>query len=163
MNHLIPYRNTFLNSFVDDVEQHWQKIVENFFQPNSIGDLKNKVKNSGYPRMDVYTQDDKYIVQATVPGVHPDDVAVETYEENGCRYLRISGQMSEEYRIHGDDAAFTHKELHRRGFVRYIALPDTIKGDPEAKIRDGIVTLSWKTTKTVPRSPDIKRIELKRE
>lgn len=163
-NMLMPFYNRRLTNFVDDVEQQWHKLVDNFFNPSNVCDLKNKLKtNSGYPRLDVFTTSDHYVVQASVPGVNPDDVTVEVYTENEVRYVRISGHMAQEYTSEDEDATFRVKELKRGSFVRVHSLPTDVEGDPEAKVKDGIVTLKWKLPKSIEKSKEVKRITLKKE
>jgi HSP20 family molecular chaperone IbpA len=139
----------FLSSAVDDFDRHWHKIVDDFFTPNSLGELKNKIKsNTGYPRLDVYTSKDEYGIQATVPGVQPENVTVETFEDRGVKYVKIAGQMSEEYHVDpGMPTVWQAKELCHRAFSRTVALPEGLEGDPEAKIKDGILWLTWKAPK----------------
>lgn len=151
-------------NFVDDIEQQWHKLVDSFFAPPHVNDLKNRLKtNSGYPRVDVFTTADRYVVQASVCGVSPDDVQVEIFEEGGGRYLRISGQMAEEHAHRDEECAFRMKELRKGSFVRVLPLPDEVEGDPDASIKDGIVTLTWKLPRALARSPDVRRIPLKKD
>lgn len=165
----VPYNRNLTNgmfsrfpSFMNDMEDHWNKLVDSFFNPASVGDLKNKIKNGGYPKLDTFETADQYIIQASVPGVDPDDLNVEMYEEGDTRYVAISGQMAEEYRYKDEDAKWCRKELRRSSFRRVESLPEYVQGDPEAKIKDGIVTLSWPTVKQVKGSADVKKITLKK-
>lgn len=150
---------TNLNSIVGDFESHWNNILNKFFHPDSLGDLKNRLKNSGYPKVDTFSAGDKYLIQATVPGVKPEDLTVEIFEDGGNRFVRMTGQMSEEYKV--DEADWEHRELHRRSFSRVVPLPSYIEGDPDAKIKDGIVSLVWQDEREKPKP--VKKIELKKE
>lgn len=155
---------TSLTSVMDDVERHWHKVVDNFFRPESLSELKNKVKNnSGYPKIDVFTNGNSYTIQASVPGVKPDDLTVEAFDEDGVNYVRLSGHMSEEYTFKDEETNWQTKELCRRAFTRTVALPGNLEGEPEAKIKDGIVTLKWKVKSEQPAIPTTKVITLKQE
>lgn len=157
------YNNNRINSFVDNIEQQWHKLVDNFFAAPHVSDLKNKLKmNSGYPRLDVFTTDKEYCIQASVPGVNPENLAVETFTEDDVRYLRLSGQMSEEVSYKDENCIFRTRELRRGSFARTIALPEDLEGDPDARIKDGIVTLTWQI-KPPKSPPDVKQIQLKKE
>lgn len=153
-----------MSNFIDDVEKHWNKVVDSFFAPSSIGDLKNKLKNNtGYPRIDAFTTKDSYCIQASVPGVKTDDLKLEMFIEDGTNYIRLSGQMSEEYSYKDDDTSWQMKELCRRAFTRTIALPDYLVGEPDANIKDGIVSLVWKLPKEVAQpTQKIKVIPIKK-
>lgn len=159
---LVPIRNNLFNSFVDDVENHWNKLIDNFFSPNSINDLRKQTQKTGnYPRWDVFTHNGNYVIQAAIPGMTSKDIVVETFDKDDVTYVRVSGQMSEEYRYKNEDCSWSSKELHRRSFYRVEPLPNDLRGDPEAKIKDGMLTLSWKLPQLIPKQTDVKRIEVK--
>lgn len=171
---LVPFsRNgnalaTQANSVFDAIEHHWSNLLDNFFSPTSIGDLKNKVKNGGYPRLDVFTTKYSYVIEAAVPGVKPEDLSVEVYEEDTqdlrnsggkTRCVRISGQVDEVYRY--EDANWAKKELCRRAFSRTVTLPDHVHGDPTATVVDGMMTLVW-SLKPEEKTPEVRKIEIKK-
>ena len=161
-----------LTSWLEDMDhafsQHWQSLMDNFFKPNSMNELKTRFSNSSFPRVDIYTQKDTYNIEATVPGVNPDDLLVEVFEEPeevrsksnlpNSKFVRITGQMSEGK----EDANFHYKELRRSKFIRTLRLPDDVVGDPDAEIKDGILRLTWKTAAPVEIVPETKVITLKK-
>lgn len=156
------YKDFRVSSFIDEFEREWFKTVDNFFQPSHVSELRNRLKNnSNYPKWDVYSTDDSYRIQASVPGVNPEDLKVEIFTDDTTRYVRLSGQMSEEHQERG--ATWQVKELKRGAFSRVDPLPDGLDGDPEARIKDGIVTLCWAKPKEVAKRQDTKVIQLKRE
>lgn len=162
MNRKFPNRFT-LSNFVDDFEKHMYNIADSFFTCSSISDLKNKMKsNTGYPKLDVFVNKDNYVIQASVPGVKPEDLTIEIQEENGIRYAKISGKMSEEYSFKDDDTNWQTKELCRRAFQRVVAIPENITGDPDAMIKDGIMSLTWGLPKELKQVSSTKVIELKK-
>ena len=156
--------NRNINSFMHDVENHFSKVVDNFFSPPSLGDLKNKLKTSSYPKLDVFNNEGTYMIQASVPGVKSDDLMVETFEESGIHYVRISGHMSQEYTDFKDgEPGWYTKELCRRAFTRTLTIPENLEGDPDAKVKDGILTLAWKYKPEAPPGPATRVIPLKKE
>lgn len=155
-------RNSYITPFVDEFENKMNSLINEVFKPDSIFDLKNKIKNSSYPKIDIFKKNDEYVIQAMICGVKPEDLSVEMFADSNLRtglssqYVKISGKMSEE---HADkDATYEFREIKRSAFSRTLALPDYIKDSPDAKIKDGLLTLTWK----IPRPPTVKLPEIKK-
>ncbi len=88
------------------------------------------------PAIDIKEEQDRYVVQADLPGVKPDDIEVTL--ENGV--LTIKGQRVTE--------AKEEKENYRRveriygSFFRRFVLPETVDEEKiEAKYENGVLTL----------------------
>jgi len=160
MTHLIPRREDLFFP----LQKEFDKWFDEFFGSKRFPSLLNSVKGtrSGYPKLDVFVTDSKYRIEAAVPGVNPDDVKVEIIpQSNGERCLRISGKMSHDYQ-YSNETDYHYKELSRSRFQRVITLPKEVEGDPEAVIKDGMLTLSWELSKKLP-AEETRIIPLKKE
>jgi HSP20 family molecular chaperone IbpA len=154
-NGLLPRRDDLFHPF----EQYFNKIYDEFFQGDFGSGIKSRV---GYPKVDVLTENGKYIVEVAAPGVQAEDITVEIlpYQEHDDRkVLKISGQMSEA-RQHSPDTQYHVKELRRSSFERMMLLPDTIEGEPEATMKDGILSLVWNCPEA--KEPERKLIPVKK-
>lgn len=118
------------------VEQAFNKFFDDFFNSNPLSKIKS---NSGYPRMNVYEADDKFVVTLSVPGMKDEDLDVEI-DHN--RNLLIRGKKSESYQS-PEGAVHYVKELHQSSFERSLHLPEHVLGDPAALMKDGILELTW--------------------
>ena len=91
------------------------------------------------------------MIDAEVPGVEPDDVAV-TVEDN---VLTISGSFEE--RSESEDSKYVRRELHKGSFERKLQLGPTV--DPEgieAASKNGILTLTIpKASAAKPRTIEV--------
>jgi HSP20 family molecular chaperone IbpA len=152
-NSLIP-RSSAIGHFMDDMESQFSKVLDTFFAPTNIATLKNRVKNnSGYPKLDTYTTENSFCVQASVPGVRLEDLDVSIQEQDGARYVTIGGSMSEEYKRSDETTNWQVKEMCRRAFARTLLIPTELQGDPDAKLKDGILTLTWQLPKVEVKEP----------
>ena len=134
--------------FRDDIffpiEQHFNKIFDEFFTGSSLDSVKGK---SGYPKLEMSTEGSDFIIRIAIPGCEPDDVQVEITSQFDTdvvetRTLHIAGRMSEEYQS-PEGAKFFCKELLKREFHREVVIPSEIVGDPDAVIKNGILCLTW--------------------
>lgn len=128
-------------------EQHCNKLLQDLFDGHNLSSLKNKLYNDhGFPKMDVFYTKDHYCVEALVP-CEEKDVSVEIKEKEGQRFVVISGQMSQQQEQ--SDAKFISRELRRSKFSRTMLLPTEIQGDPEATIKNGVLSLKWKLPEVI--------------
>jgi HSP20 family protein len=88
-------------------------------------------------QLDVYETKDEIVVKANVAGVKADEVDV-TFEDG---VLWIRGSEEEEKK---EDKKFYRRS--RRSYSYKVAIPGNIdlKKEPEAKVKDGVVTVSFK-------------------
>lgn len=110
-------------------------------------------KDSGFPRFDAYEADGKLHLEFHVSGVPQENLSVE--ESEGV--VTVSGK-SESRR---DDADYHIKELRKSAFSRSIRLPDHVVGEPEARLRDGVLTLVYALEREP--EPETKKIDVKVE
>jgi HSP20 family protein len=122
--------------FFFPIEQAFNRILDNFWSAKTFNFLKG---TTGYPKMDIRENKEKLSIVAAVPGVDPENLKVEILPGN---LLKISGEMSQQYQS-PKDATYFVKELHKSKFVREVQLPDDLNGEPEAELKNGVLTLSW--------------------
>lgn len=168
MTHVIPNREALFAPF----EQHFNKMFDKIFGDDSLQNLRDFSKTS-YPKLDVVISDNRYIVEAAVPGVNPDELKVEIlpfkeghYNGRGGvtpserKMLKISGKMGRDYQ-YSKSTEYAVKELKRSYFERSMLLPDDLEEDPEAVFDNGMLRLTWKMPEK-KRSEKIKEIEIKK-
>lgn len=138
--HLVPSREDFLFP----LQKEFDKLFDTMFGPKRLPSLLNSMKmHSGYPKLDVLVTDGRFRIEAAVPGVTPEDLKVEILPgDRGERVLRISGKMAHDYQ-YSKETEYQYRELTRAKFQRVISLPDEVKGDPEAVVQNGMLTLTW--------------------
>ena len=138
--HLVPSREDFLFP----LQKEFDKLFDTMFGPKRLPSFLNSIKvHSGYPKLDVLVTDGRFRIEAAVPGVIPEDLKVEILPgDRGERVLRISGKMAHDYQ-YSNNTEYQYRELTRVKFQRVISLPDGVKGDPEAVVQNGMLTLTW--------------------
>jgi HSP20 family protein len=124
-----------------------QTALDRIFEDTvrSMNDAGNLVNSGHWLALDVFEQNDVYIVKADVPGLLPEDIEVTVQK----RTLTISGEVAR------DDLPDDTRELLRERvqgrFSRSITLPEHIDIDHvEATCQDGVLTL------TLPKADDAK-------
>ena len=165
---LIPRREDFFFP----LQQQFDKVFDELFGPKRLPSFLNSIKSrSGYPKLDILVTDGCFRVEVAVPGVEPDDLKIEIIKEQSesnsfgidvpdHRLLRLTGRMSHDYQ-YSNDTDYCYRELTRAKFQRVIRLPDEVKGDPEAVIKNGMLTLTWKLEK--PLNSEVTQIPVKKE
>lgn len=153
LNGLIPRREDLLAPF----ESHFNKLFDEFFNEGSLSSVKGR---AGYPKIDVISEKDKWIVEVAAPGVKAEDIEVEIMPHGEEKFLRIAGKMSED-RQYSTEAKYHVKELRRSAFERTLLIPTHVEGEPEAVMKDGILTLSWKIPEATP--TERKLVQIKQE
>jgi HSP20 family molecular chaperone IbpA len=144
MTHLVPSREDFMFPLQKELD----KLFDTMFEPKRLPSLLNSVKtHSGYPKLDVLVTDNRYRIEAAVPGVDSANLKVEILPGEGAeRLLKISGRMSKDY-LYSNDTSYQYRELSRSKFQRVVSLPKEVQGDPEATIQNGMLTLTWELPK----------------
>lgn len=157
MTTLLPRREDFFFP----LQKEFDKLFDELFGPKRLPSLLNGVKSrSGYPKLDILVTDGKYRIEVAVPGVEPDDLKIEVLPDGNQRVLRISGRMSHDYQ-YSNNIDYLFRELTRAKFQRVVRLPDEARGDPEAVIKNGMLTLTWTLEK--PLEAEVKLIPIKKE
>lgn len=86
--------------------------------------------------LDVSTTPDELIVEASLPGIRPEDVEITV--ENGT--LTITGRTAEERRA--EEGSYLVQEIRRGAFSRSVTLPNGLEPDKaSATFEHGVLTL----------------------
>ena len=122
----------------------FEQVFDQFFSDFWDHSHMDKIKSTGtLPRMDIGTEGDNFVIHAIVAGVKPEDIHVEMLPQG---YVRVSGQVEQL----PQNGVYAYREISRRQFVKEVKLPEALKDvDPEASIKDGILTLAWPLPKGV--------------
>lgn len=142
------------NDFLFPVEHYIDSFYNEFFKSSNVKDAVKAV--GGYPKMDVNIENDRHLViRAAVPGMTVDDINIEFSN----RILKISGQMKEEYKS-SNNAVYYVQELRKSKFTRELELPEWVKEEPEATLKDGILKLTWEVPlKEEPEKPKLIKVK----
>ena len=144
---LIPRREDFFAPFETAID----RMVDDFFG----NDFLEGFKGARFPKLNAYTHEGWWIVEAGVPGVGADELDVEVLDG----VLTIGGKMAtEDEKREGD---YYVRELSSKSFRRQIRLPDSVEGDPDATLKDGLLTLKWKIKEEVLAKATARRIDVK--
>ena len=144
---LIPRREEFFAPFETAID----RMVDDFFG----NDFLEGFKGARFPRLNAYAYQGHWIIEAGVPGVRAEDLDIEV--QDGI--LTLAGKMtSEDEQKEGE---YYVRELSTKSFRRQIRLPDTIEGDPEAVLKDGLLTLKWPLKEEVLEKARARKIEVK--
>lgn len=130
------------------LQKQIDKMFDEFFGPKRLPSVLNSVKShSGYPKLDILVTDGKYRIEVALPGCNSSDVKVDIIPgEATKRCVRISGKMSRDYQ-YASEMDFHVRELTRAKFQRIIGLPDEVENEPEAKLSNGMLVLTWEFSK----------------
>ena len=88
------------------------------------------------PAVDLYEDNESFVLKAEIPGVEPEEVDITVTEDNIT--LRGMLEKEEEKRQEG----YIRSERHRGQFARMVALPVKIKPEEaKATFKNGVVTV----------------------
>ena len=91
----------------------------------------------GLAPIDLYQTDDEVVIEASMPGVQPDDIDISVTGDT----LTMRGEVREEKDVEGE-RDYQLRERRYRRFARSLTLPSTVDADQaEAEIEHGILTL----------------------
>lgn len=157
MRNLLARRNDFLFP----VESHFNKVFDQLLDPKfDLNSLKDSLKASqGYPKMDVFETEEHLVMKIGVPGVQKEEISVEyNADESGRPSVTISGQL-QKYDEMKEKVNYYVRELRQSVFHRTVLLPEYAKEEPDAVLKDGVLTLTWNVPKQVV--PEAKKITIK--
>ena len=112
-----------------------QREVSRLFDTNRFSDEESSVAASDWvPTVDIKEEDDRFIIQADLPGVDPKDIEIAM--ENGI--LTLKGQRISETKE--ETEKYKRIERVRGTFLRRFSLPETVAADKiAAKSRNGML------------------------
>lgn len=144
----------------DDIFAPFESFFNDVFD-EMWGDFSGLKSSSrkGFPVLDVIVDEGKWIIEALVPGVNVEDLTVdiEPAKDGGLRLLKISGRM--ESGQYSEKVQYHKKEVRRTAFERSLYLPDYVKGEPDASLKNGMLKLSWEVPELRP--PEKKNVPIK--
>lgn len=92
----------------------------------------------GLAPIDVYQTDDDVVIEASMPGVKPEDIEVSVTGDT----LTLRGEVREEKDVETERDYHVRERRYRR-FARSLTLPSTVDANKaEATMDNGILTLS---------------------
>ena len=129
------------------------RMLNDVFGQDFTDGVKSK---ANFPPLDAYTtQDGHLVVKTTVAGYAPDQINVEVLPEGVLEIwgsTKTNGEKNEnQYHI---------RELSYGSFKRQLRLPDNVKGDPVAELKDGILTLTFKLELPEEKKPEVRKIPI---
>jgi HSP20 family molecular chaperone IbpA len=126
-----------------------EELVEDFFVDGRISHLAT---GDSFPKLNMYKQDNKYIVEAGVAGWNIDDIEVKIDKQ----YLIFSSKTKEEKEI--NEKQFFLREMKNSSFQRKVLLGDRLNTkDPEISYTDGVIKVTF--TEDVEKRPKILKIK----
>ena len=146
---LVPWRKQE-NHSVLSLDRDVDRFFEDFFSGGTL--LKNfwgQGEDTFLPPVDIRETDEKYLVEAELPGVDPKEVKIQLEGD----VLTISGERKEE-KTEG-----RHRSERRHGsFERRFSLPGGVdSAQVEAKYKNGILTVELgKREDSRPRTIEVK-------
>ena len=122
-------------------------------KPHDVADAESTCCSVRYsPRIDIWEAEDELVLQADLPGVAPEDLAVhsETHE------LTIHGKVAPRY----DSLTLLCGEYGIGDFQRSFHIGEAIDaGGISAELQDGVLTLHLpKTEEVKPRRVDVRSV-----
>lgn len=140
--------------FNDAFSNIWNEFNETFKE--RLSDENFSLTKNKYPKINIYENDKHFVVEAGVPGLNENELTVEIDSNNNI--LTIKGEKVKEKDKENKNEHM--RELKYSSFLRQIKLPNNIKTEPTAEIKNGILTLTWETEKQIEEK-NIKKIEVK--
>ncbi len=91
----------------------------------------------GLAPIDVYQTENDVVIEASMPGVQPDDIDISVTGDT----LTIRGEVREEKEAEGERDYHIRERRYRR-FARSLTMPSTVNADKaQAEMDNGILTL----------------------
>ena len=113
----------------------------------------NDAEVSGF-RTDIKKQDDKYVLEAELPGFKKEDISIDI--DKDC--LTISAQRKTEETDEKGENGFVRRERYYGSFSRSFNIKGIDADGITAQYTDGVLTLTM--PKKVPETPAARRLEI---
>jgi HSP20 family protein len=135
------------------LQDEMKRVFERFFGDESETDQSNVVTSQWLPRVDIREEKERFVIEADIPGVDPDDIEISM--EKGV--LTIKGERKSETKE--ETAQYTRVERSRGLFYRRFALPDSANPDGiSASGKHGVLQIVIpKRPETTPRRIKIEK------
>lgn len=128
---------------LEDMERRFQDLFGQWFLP-AVGRRPGEMR-AWAPALEVFEQEDKFVVRAEVPGVKEEDVDVSVVGDT----LTIRGEKKTATEVKEED--YYCCEHSYGSFFRSVVLPSNIDAKKiEATLDDGVLEV------TLPKAPEVK-------
>lgn len=116
------------------------RIFEDFFSRSPIS-----YEGYGVVNMDMRQTDDEVIIEASIPGIRPDDIDISVTGDT----LTIRGEIKSDEEV--KESNYHMREIKRGSFARSVLLPSRVVSDKaKAEFENGILKL------TLPKAEEVK-------
>lgn len=150
---IAPFKRDLFNSTIDDVFNHF---YDSFFSSEKeLGVIGT------FPKMDVLSKKDEFIINMACPGIPKEDLNVSLDKDvNGSNRLTVSGQYQS---VDNQEKPYVLlKELKHSAFTRSIVLSDNINTETiDVTMKDGILRIAFKYKEGTKVEETTKRIPIK--
>ena len=140
---LTPFDEIFNNLMGDMFPSIHQEFGENFFAQGS------------YPKCNVLNFDDRIEIEAAIPGLTKNDVAVEVVDG----VLTIKAESNQRAGV--EDSQYVKREVKRSAFARSFRLGDNLVEDCiSGAFENGILTITLPKVQPTNIVPEVRKIEI---
>ena len=147
-------RNGILKPVKTVMESHFDKMFEDFDKIfsddlfSSFPAVSNWKGTTDFPKVDITHDDDKFIVTAALAGIPKENVKVEYDADDNV--LTIASNYSTDKETKDDKANYIKREISKRSFLRRFPFHGgSIKGEPRAEMKDGILRIEIDKAKQI--------------
>lgn len=147
MANLVPFNRNRSNLRTTGFDDFYN-MLDNFFE-DSYNPLRSLSRDTF--KVDVQESDKEYTIEAELPGVSKDEVAIEMNDE------RLSIAIEHKEEVKEDKKNYIHRERRYASMQRCIYLKDAKADEITAKLDNGIlcVTVPKETSRPTSRKIDI--------
>ena len=129
-----------------------RQVMDRLFDESFFKPIHTHSWDEGTLPVDIYEQDGKLQVRASLPGFDKDDIDIQVHEG----VLSINAKRAAEDET--SEGRWYRRERHISSASRRIALPDTVQdADWDAELTDGVLTL----TLPLQQKPQPRQIEIR--
>lgn len=146
MASLIPFnkkRNDLMNLGFND----FSNMLDDFFSANGLP-FERSLRHDTF-KVDIKDEEDKYVIEAEVPGVKKEDIQV-TIDDGRLNLSVKHESVSEE-----EGSKYIHRERRMSQMSRSILLKDVSEEGAQAKLEDGVLKLIFPKKENVETSKRI--------
>ncbi len=114
-----------------------REAMDRLFEESFVRPPLAPLRTGGTLAVDVRETDDAFIINASVPGLKPEDLNINVVGDT----VTISGEIKEETKE--EEANYIYRERRFGSFTRTVTLPTSLNPDKaEAVIENGVLTLT---------------------
>jgi len=122
---------------MDVFRREMDRLIDSLFAPMRTTESSDIAQFSWTPDVDIYEDEDKYVVSMDVPGMDEKDIEVKVQDGT----LQIKGERKLEHEEKRDN--YHRIERCYGSFMRTFSLPSNVDaGKAEAKLERGVLTIT---------------------